>query len=271
MNIYEKVEQVRSAFDSNVERVRNNKDLSQSGREKALQALNLEKRDALKGAVNELRKLAVKAAIEADKLNGAQWALSQIEAEKLDYGRLSYEAQAVKSALVLAGDDPWKVTQQWQQTKAGGDTYKIRAWLDVVPASIPEKTVHASTWDELKNDFVQSKELTQSGEMAKWETKRKAHLDELTQLSKVSASVADLLGTPTNPNQNVMTRVFEGIELDSKSRELKLNFGHISQTIDEDADQTYKRLESEYTERVKMQAAVFEAFGMEYDPIMDGA
>jgi hypothetical protein len=269
MNTYEKIEKARDDFETKAERVRNNKDLSQSGKEKALQALNSEKRDALKVAVKELRKQAVAAAIKADKLSGAQWALGQIEAERLDYGRLAFEAQAVQSALVLAGDDPWKVTELWRRTKASNDTYKIRAWLDVVPASIPEKTIHASTWQELKADFVQSVDLTHSAKMADWESERRGHLEELTDLSKAAAVIAEELGTRGNPNSNVMARVFEGIELE-RSGELKVDFGGVKLTKDEKPDETFKRLESEYAERVNQQAATFQAFGKEYDPLEDG-
>jgi hypothetical protein len=265
MNTYSQVEKIRSDFEAKAAQIRQDRDLTQSGKEKALQALTTQKRDAFRSVIVDMRRAAVETAIKADKLSGAQWALNQLEAEKMDYSRLAYEAQAVKSALVLAGDDPFKVTELWQRVKATNDTYKIRAWLDTAPAAIPEKTVHASTWEELKADMVQSQALTYSAEMALWEAKRKAHLNELADISKAAAIVAEDLGT-----QNIMPRVFEGIALDRASGELKVDFGSITQTSKENPDETYRRLESERAEREKQQAAVFQAFDKEYDPILDG-
>jgi hypothetical protein len=243
--------------------IKQNPDLSNQGREKALKVLSIEKAAVFTQIATTLRRQAVAAALQAKKMAGVSWALNQIEAEKLDYSRLNYEAQAVKSALALAGDDPQRATELWQRAKAQADPYKIRAWLDQAPALFPENSkVDPVGWDELKGDMTNSVSLTHSAEMARYENEKRAHLEELTAISSEAAEVADYCG----PHNFVMARVFEGIALD-KTGELNVNF---SQRDGEDLDQTYTRLEAEYSERSKVQKEVFEAFGTVYDPLVDG-
>jgi hypothetical protein len=270
MSIYEKIQNVKDSYERNAEAARKDSNLSQPGKAKALAALMSEKQAALKSFVPELRRQAVETALKVKSFSGAAQALGQLEAEKFDYGRLTYEAQAVKSALVLAGDDPFKVAKMFEDAKAGHDKYRLKAWLDVAPALIPEKTIHAATWDELKADMTQSKELTHSAEAERYELKKRVAADALADISRTAAVVAEDLGEGAAYRAtNVMGRVFEGIALDHETGEFQIDFG--GQTADETPDATFSRLESEYSERVKVEEQFFENFGKEYDPILDGA
>jgi ribosomal protein L10 len=268
MSIYEQIQNVKDSYERKAEAARKDSNLSQPGKNKVLGQLEAEKQAALKSFVPVLREQAIKTALKIKSFSGAAQALGQLEAEKFDYGRLTYEAQAVKSALVLAGDDPFKVAKMFEDAKAGHDKYRLKAWLDVAPALIPEKTIHAATWGELKADFANSADLIKSDERAKYDDERRSFLNELDNISVSTQTIADEFSTPSSRNEAIKARVFEGIALDGKSGELHVDLG---QTADETPDATFSRLEREYSERVNAQAEVFKNFGSEYDPILDGA
>ena len=268
MKTYEQIQNVKDDYEKKAEAVRNNKDLSPSGRDKALAALKADKQAALKSFVPGLRKQAVEAALKVKKLSGARSALESIEAEKLDYSRLTYEAQAVKSALILAGDDPYRVAEMFDAVKASGDRYKIRAWLDIAPATIPENTMQDAGWQELKRDMSQSVELTHSAEASRYALEQRVHIDELADISRTASIVADeFVEGAAYKGENVLQRVFSGIAADRETGELHIDLG---QTADETPEQTYARLESERGESEKVQAEIFKNFGSEYDPLLDG-
>jgi hypothetical protein len=270
MNTYEQIQNVKDGYEKKAGEVRNNKDLSPSGRDKALAALKADKQAALKSFVPGLRKQAVETALRIKKLSGAQSALESIESEKLDYSRLTYEAQAVKSALILAGDDPYRVAEMFDAVKAGHDTYKIKAWIDQAPALMPEKSMSIQRWDELKADMAKSSELTRSAEASRYALEQRVHLDELADVSRVASIVADDLvagSAAAYQGENVLQRVFEGITLDRQSGELHIDFGP---TNDEMPEFTYQRLEAERAEREKAQGEVFKHFDVPYDPLTDG-
>jgi len=269
MTIYDQIQNIQADYSARAARINQNKDLSQIGRDKALQALTADKNTALKSLVPTLRKQAVTTAIKANKMSGCQWALGQEEKGKTDWGRLTYEASAVKSALVLAGGDPYKIQGLFEAAKATGDSYKLRAWMDTAPATFPEDPQSfGREWEDLKTDILKSKNLVASEEMAKYETQKNVHLEELTMLSRTAAVLAeDLAGGAAYRAQNVMARIFDGIVVVRETGELKLGF---SQLENESEDQMFSRLEGEYVEHTKQQAVVFEKFGADYDPLLEG-
>jgi hypothetical protein len=221
--------------------------------------------------VTDLRRSAVEAALKVNKTAGAQSALRTIESGELDYSRLTYESQAVKSALILAGDDPYRAAKMFDAVKASKDTYKIKAWIDQAPALIPVKPADAQGWEEFKADISQSVELTRSASASRYEQERHIYLDELAEISRTTSMVADDLisdGMMSYGKSSVMARVFEGITLDRETNELKTDFG---KTYDEMPEYTYQRLETERAEREKVQGEFFKKCGTEYDPLMDGA
>jgi len=270
MNTYDQVLQVKSDFETKVEKVKASKDLSSQGKQKALASLAAEKQAALRAVVPTLRRQAIEAALKVKKLANAQAALAEIESEKMDYGRLTYEAQAVKSALALAGGDPYEVSKAWEAVKKTGDRYRIRAFLDVVPATIPEDSLSEQSWAELREDMKQNVELTRSAEAAGYAQEQRVHLDELADISRVAGLVADDLGAGTGAayqGANVFARVLEGITLDRQTNELHIDFGEVN---DDMPEFTYQRLEAERAEREKEQAEFFKRSGTEYDPLLDG-
>jgi hypothetical protein len=268
------IQNMVAEFESKAEAIRKNADFSQAGKEKALKALNVEKKAAFSSVIPSLRKQAVRAAIKADDLRGASAALSQIEKESWDYGRLAYESQAIRAALVLAGTDAYKVSEIWEQVKATNDNYVIRAAYDTIPLSIPndESSIYAPVWDELKADLANGRGLLNSPKRAEFEKERQTYLKELTELSQAAEVVSIELGHMNGganlnnfPNPNVMPIVFSGIS--QEEGQLKVDFGN---RLHEKEDETVARLESEYGAWVKQQSDIFKAFGQSYDPIEDG-
>jgi hypothetical protein len=199
-------------------------------------------------------------------MDACQRGLGLLEKEAMDWSHLNYEATAVRSALVLAGNDPYKIQELFEAAKATGDAYKLRAWMDTAPATFPEDPKSfGREWEDLKTDILKSKNLVASGEMAKYEAEKNGHLEELAELSRTASVLAEDLAEGVGYlAANVMDRVFGGIS--TKDGELKVDFYR----ADETPDQTFTRLETERSEREQVQAEVFEKFGTAYDPLLDG-
>jgi hypothetical protein len=272
MNGYE-IEQAVGAlsaeFKDKQAKIRKDRDLSPTGRDKALKALEAERVAAMKAFIKPLRDAAVDTALKIRTLDMADKALDTIQASSWDYGRLQYNAIAVKSAMSLAGDDPWKVQEAFSQARATGDEHLIKSWLDTAPSLFPQTSIHASTWDEVRQDMQASKGLVKSEERQRYGNERRVRMDELSEVSKATTLLADEIGAGSYKSKSVKDRIFSGISVEHDTGVLHVEFGD---TLNEDRIKTAARLEAEQAERDAAQGAVFKAFGIEdADPILEGA
>ena len=227
VSVSERLEKLKADFETKADRVRRDRNLSNEGRAKALQALVGEKNSAIDLMTSSLRKQAIESAAWAEKTRTAILKLSKTESEKYDYARLNYEAQAVKSALVLAGDDAGKAAGMFEDARASRDAYKIKAWLELAPALMPTKTPNAGKWQALITSMENSKELLQSPEMEKLEKERREYLTELEDVKSDVDTIARELATPSGVSdgaavffdavqkrgQELTARVFDGIAM----------------------------------------------------------
>jgi hypothetical protein len=264
-------QQVQADYEQRLAAIQSNPDLSQAGKNKAIKALLTEQRAKIEGLTNKLRRAAVEEAHAADLAQGVR-DLVKREYSNWDYNRLAYEANRVKSAFVLAGGDDFdQIAQAWQQVKARGDKYEIKAWMDNAPALLPqveEKPGYGidprteAARQSIIEDIAASEVYTLTDEGKKFETERADRTQNLEMIgqaaAQVSASLAQLgtfgatsggeVYTPGNAliRNQVIARVFDGIALDRKTGEL-----HVDRKGGESAEQMYERTEAAYQEKVK--------------------
>lgn len=268
MNTYDQVLQIKSDFETKAEAVKKSVELTPVGKDKRLAALKDEKLAVLSGLVGPLRKAAVLDALEVKKFTRVKSALKSIEAEQMDFAKLSYFAGSVRSSLALAAGDPQKILEKFRLAKESGNRVLIKAWIDTAPETFPANTGPDLAWFELRADMAASAGAADSGEMAGYENQRRAHLESLADTLRVTQKIAEDVGEEASfRGKNLVERVFEGIQPDPVTGELQLDFG---ETANESPEGTFARLEAEYATRAAEQAAVMKHWDEEYNPILDG-
>jgi vacuolar-type H+-ATPase subunit I/STV1 len=278
--------QVKADYEQRMEAIRKNADLSQEGKNKAIKTLLTEQRAKIDGLVNKLRRAAVDEAAAADLSRGVR-DLVKKEYSNWDYGRLAYEANRVRSAFVLAGGDDFdKIQEAWQQVKARGDKYEIKAWMDTAPAIMPAapalSTYAAQTRQTVIEDIAASEVHTLTDEGKKFEAERAERTQNLELIASAAAQVSDNLsqlgtfarsvnGETYQPGSglqrnHVIARVFDGIALDRQTGAL-----HIDRVPGESAEEMYNRTEAAYQESAKQLNDYAERFsGEKFDTLVHG-
>ena len=262
-----RIASLRDGYTAKQDAIRNNKDLTEQGKQKSLAQLKAEKRIEIDKLVSDLRKETAAQAIEIDKLQRMRDTLVRDYSE-WDYSRLNYEAQAVKSALAIAGGDYYAIDEAWQRVKAGGDRYAIRAWMDTAPAMLPPATNTSAansdeTRGEIMKDIASADFMTLTGDAAKFEAERKERLAHLHDLAKAAREVGtELLDGRTDRKTYVAEFVFDGISLDGESGQLM-----VERETGEDAKAFIERTQAEYNDQSKKLA---DYVGTGYDPLLYG-
>lgn len=170
MSIETELLKLRTAYNAKVTAVRADGNLSEEGRAQALKDLANARQKEIDRMVRSLRGQAQSASERAERLRKNKIELARKESESLDYVRLTYEAAAVRSALATIGDVPQRAAAMFEDVKASGDTYKIKAWLDTLPSQIPTNSPNAQTWRGLVETMGEAKTLFLSSDMAKLST-----------------------------------------------------------------------------------------------------
>lgn len=254
----------QNEYDERLTAIQANGDLSREGKNKAIKALLAEQRAKIGGLVSKLRRATIDEAHAAKLAQGVR-DLVKREYSEWDYNRLAYEANRVKSAFVLAGGDDFEnIMQAWQQAKARGDKYEIKAWMDNAPALLPTVPTEWETGhnpnvygarQSIVEDIASAEIFTLTDEGKKFETERAertANLEILAQAASQAGESLSQLGTfkgdtyipgSTMRKNYIIERVFNGIALDRDNGEL-----HVSSQPGETAEQMYNRTEAEYQE-----------------------
>src|ERR1035437_2461856 len=127
MNTYDQVLQIRNDFEKKAEEVKKSAELTHLGKDKAMKKLKDEKANLLTGLVGPLRRQAVLDALEVKKFTRVKSALKSIEADQMDFAKLSYFAGCVRSDLALAAGDPQRIMEKWKIAKESGNRVLIKA------------------------------------------------------------------------------------------------------------------------------------------------
>jgi len=257
-----KLQDLLNEHETQVNRIRGNEKYSEVGKRDAIAKLNLEKSEAIRAMVPDLRRQAVESALEVKSLQLAKSALASMRDDSLDYARLAYEAVAVRSTIVRAGKyEPWTVATAWEQAKKSGDKHLIRAWIDQAPAEMPTDENGAMLADYQKIvDDMNGGGWLETPEMQKYTKEQKDHIHELGEIEKDAQEINQALGASRG---SVTKRVFEGVRLADDKIELEFY-----RQENEEIDQVYNRLESERTEKLKPYQAEAEKLGTELDPLL---
>jgi hypothetical protein len=263
MKTTQKIYEMLATFDEEKTSIEKNEDLSSSGKAKRFAALDVAKRAALDNAVDQLRQEAVSHAVNYIKLDSSKQLVGEIEAEKLDWSRLKYEADAVRSCVAASGGDVYQLEQAFQKVKASNDKYKSKAWLDVFPGIIPDAALNLKDWQALLQDVKNHNDNLLTEDQRAFEADKKAVINELQAVTSAAVDVAQAVGAS---EAVVLGRVFDGIKSTESGLETDFDVWKY-----EDEEDLISDLELQYNEKVEAQKAVTESFGMEnYVPNFDG-
>jgi hypothetical protein len=258
----DEVRMLIEAYAKQEQQIRSNGDLSSSGKAKRLAEIERERKNLLHTMIDKLRQDAVLAAIAHERKAGVVELMGELDAEKLDWSRLQYEAQAVQSAVARSGD-VFAVQEAWDKAKASNDKYKLKAWRDILPANIPSHSFADADWQNLVADVEQANLVALSGEQLKVKVEQESMMNELNAISDSATQAANAVGADS---RIVLGRIFEGIQKEGDG--LKLGFSAWS---DDKPEKIYQQVEGEYLQRVEQQQEVNKAFGVEgYYPNYEG-
>ena len=273
---YEKVFMTLAEFDGLMAEVKSDEDLSPQGKSKRAERLEVAKRVALAGLVTDLRRDAVHTVTRYVKAKNMLDYHQELDTSSMDFARLNYEAEAARSLLVVIGDDPFAMQEEFEKIKRGGNTYKLRAWMDVIPANVPKKSPLNNIWMELINDIKASKKEILSNETIAYRIEVDEKVNELARIEHAAIAIGDAFGgnMPTaDMRQNVLKRVFHKIHVDSANGDISTEFTKL--IFEEDnADKIFNQLEGEYEKLADLQKQVFDRFYPDgdhnYNPLLDG-
>jgi hypothetical protein len=260
---YDEVRMLVEAYAKQEAQVRSNNDLSESGKAKKLAAIQKDRKNIIHTMIDKLRMDAVLAAIAHERKAGVVELMGELDAEKLDWSRLQYEASAVQSAVARSGGDVFAAAEAFDKAKASNDKYKLKAWRDILPANIPSNSLANKEWQALMQDVEQANLVALSGEQLKVKVEQESMMNELNAISEAATQAANAVGAD---ERIVLGRVFEGIRKDGEG--LKLEFSAWS---DDEPEKIYQQVEGEYHQKLEQQHEVNKAFGVEgYYPNYEG-
>jgi hypothetical protein len=265
--VLETVLNIREDFEKKAAAVRADRRLTQFGKDDALRTLTAEKEAALKGLIVPLRHQAVLDALEVRRLNHIKGTLKSLEAESMDFERLTYEAGRVRSILALCNNDPLKIAEKFKAAKETRDRFFIRAWIDEAPQHFPDSTNGNLAWMALKEDMEKSLGAADSTEMSSYERQRLEHVASLDDIKRTALVIAGEFGREAQfKGQAVVDRIFNGFAPDDETGEFTCQ---IEQSPTESAEGVFMRTEVEHNLRVDQQAQFFKERGLEFDELTD--
>lgn len=266
-------------FEAKAEKIKNNKGLNQYGRTQALEKLKAEKAAALKAFIPALRKMAIDEGLQAAKYRRIASAAGELMTE-WDYNRLNYEAAAAKSAAKRHHGEADKLARAWEQVKASGDRYKVKAWIDNVPGELVEPdamlTHSHQEYINLLDDMTASETLLHGEEQREYLAEAETHIMELSGIGQLAAIIDNELHTNKmiGARPIVQERVLEGISFtkDGVVTDFELpaddpNRPYNQKSDDEKLEELYQQLETAHAENMKITNELAAKMGVELDEV----
>ena len=268
-------------FEAKAEKIKANKGLSQYGRTQALEKLEQEKAEALKAFIPALRKRAIEESLAAAKYERIASAAGELMGYDWDYNRLNYEAAAAKSAAKRHHGEADKLAREWEQVKASGDRYKVKAWIDNVPGELIEPdammSYSHSEYVSLLDDMTASETLLHGEEQREYLAEAETHARELAGIGQLAAVIDNELFTGRNTGTRpvVQRRVMEGIQFTDEG--VKTDFELPAddpnrifsepKTDDEKLEELYQQLETARAENMAITNELAAKMGVELDEV----
>jgi len=232
---------------------------SEKGKAEALAEVERRYKDEARKAVKNLRKDAV---INALKLRDAQTKRIEKANEamaKVDYARLSYEAQAARSKIEAAKSLS-DIMTIWENAKRSNDAYVIKAWKDTSQGLINEK-FGQENYTNLKAQLFNDIQQTQA-EIAKVE-RTNEELEAQDRLAKID-KLADEINEVYGSGQSVIKRVFDGIGFEDGRVTLGFDYEvHKLTDKQETPNEVAYRVENGYQKAIEEYKSIMEARGFD--------
>jgi len=223
------------------EEILSNDKLTEKGKNDAMAKLEKSSKASAREAIKDLRKRAVKNAL-ALKKEQEKRAKELKETQKgIDYSRLNYEAQAVRSRI-MASDSLSDVLEAWENVKGSNDVYVIKAFKDTGPGLISEKFKGEDVIGQkssLLDDIQRTKVEIAKVEMSKNELEA---VEKLYEIRNQAEEINEAFGK----GQAVVTRVLNGIDFENDQVELGFEREvNIFDKLEKDYE-VFNRLEDDY-------------------------
>jgi hypothetical protein len=266
MSFLTDIQELKDNFRKQAEKIQKDKNLSDYGRRASLKQLSDAKDAALLAMVPQLRHSVVEVASKVSRCRGAKAALADIEKDKLNFPRLSFETESLRAGLQRVKDDPDAIQTMFDNIQRTGDTYRLRAFQNIIEEFIPPKGIsRSSEWAELREAVRSSEGQEQGEEYQRYDAEEKALLENLHACEVETQALAHEMSS-AQVGVNISKSIFSGLSKDQNG-ELQIHFGN---TVGETAAQTEARLSKEREALILAQAEFCLRFGMEYDPTIHG-
>ena len=260
---YQELKQLINLYAEKEAEIKNNSDLSESGKAKRLGELRNSRLHQVHDRINDLRREAVLTAIKHERLAGAGEAAGELDNEKLDWSRLHYEAEVVRGEIAKR-KGVFELTEAFENVKKKGDKYQLKAWKDILPANVPADLYSEKDWALLLDEveYANASKLTE--EQVKFKAEQAELLDDLRAIQSTAIEASKAVG---KDERLVLQRVFDGIKASDDGR-LELSFSVWS---DDKPEKIYEAIDGKYQADLERQLEVNASFGMnEYMPNFDG-
>lgn len=242
-----------------------NDKLSQKGKDDALAKLERQFKDEARKSVRDLRKRAV---VNALKLRDAQEKrLQEVKdaQEKIDYARLNYMAQAVKSKIDAA-ENLSDVEVSFREAKVNGDDYALKAWIDTSEGLINRRFGGDGDYTDFRGELLNDIK-SQKVDLAKVEVNDDELLfeRELLSIQNDAKEINEVYGS----GQAVIKRVFDGIAFENDKINLAFDYEiHKLTDVKETESEVAYRLERERQKDVEVYEKTLKDKG--FDDKIDG-
>ena len=262
LDIFGKIDNVIREIDEQVEQVKASKEFTREGKSKRVGVLRNIKKIKAHEFVVDLRREAVRSAYRYVKANEFYKRHKQEQNEKLDYGRLNYEAEAVKSLLKEIGDDPDRAMLELEKVKLSGDVYKLKVLAELLPANVPSATKLPEFWRDVVDAARAAQSEIVNPDVARYKNETNEKIAELARIERYAAKMGDILednASSVYVRTNVLKRVLQGIKYDRNLGELVVDFEGLVWRKD-DAEMVFDELEKSYQERATRQKEIYDSF-----------
>jgi len=237
---------------------------SKTGKEDALAKLESRYESEARKAIKSLRKQAVETALKLRDAQNERMQKVKDAKEKIDYQRLNYEAQAIKSKI-QASDNITDVMQVWDSVKRSNDAYAIKAFKDTSQGLITEKFGDGD-YTDIRGSLFEDMQNTRSDivkvEMSKDELEAR---NDLRLIENQANDINEAYGS----GQSVINRVFDGIAFgDGK---INLEFDYEINKLSDKSEmpfEVFNRLESNREKAVNEYQNILKEKG--FDGEIDG-
>jgi len=229
------------------QKILNDERYSEKGKAEALAKLDQQHKAEARKAIKTLREEAVINALQlrdaqAERTKKANEALSN-----MDFGRLNYEAQAVRSKITAA-ENITDVMTVWENAKRSNDAYILKAWKDTSQGLITEK-FGGPDYSDMKGQLFDDIQETKA-EFAKVEITEE-ELEARNKLQEIEAQ-ANEINQEFGTGQAVINRVFDGIRFEDGNVTLGFDYEiHKLSDKQEKPYQVFNRIEGEREKALK--------------------